>query len=78
MSRRDRDPTSRGCSFEATTGSSSSSGSSKREGAAPTALVDACYEFAGAVSTRVFFVVVLTRGIEVLVESKYSPQPVWP
>jgi phenylacetate-CoA ligase len=40
----------------------------------PSALVDACYEFATAVGVRVFFVVVLKRGIEVLVETP-SPKP---
>jgi hypothetical protein len=40
----------------------------------PAALVDACYEFIQAVGARVFFVVVLKRGIEVLVETP-SPKP---
>jgi phenylacetate-coenzyme A ligase PaaK-like adenylate-forming protein len=40
----------------------------------PSALVDACYEFIGAVGARVFFVVVLKRGIELLVETP-SPKP---
>jgi phenylacetate-CoA ligase len=40
----------------------------------PSALVDACYEFIAAVGARVFFVVVLKRGIEVLVETP-SPKP---
>jgi len=40
----------------------------------PSDLVDACYEFISAVGARVFFVVVLKRGIEVLVETP-SPRP---
>ena len=40
----------------------------------PSALVDACYELINAVGARVFFVVVLKRGIEVLVETP-SPKP---
>ncbi len=40
----------------------------------PADLVDACYEFAAAVGARVFFVVVLKRGIEVLVEIP-TPRP---
>ncbi len=40
----------------------------------PSALVDACYEFITAVGARVFFVVVLKRGIELLVETP-SPRP---
>lgn len=40
----------------------------------PAALVDACYEFLSAVGGRVFFVVVLKRGIELLVETP-SPRP---
>ena len=40
----------------------------------PSALVDACYEFISAIGARVFFVVVLKRGIEVLVETP-SPKP---
>jgi phenylacetate-CoA ligase len=40
----------------------------------PSALVDACYEFISAVGARVFFVVVLKRGIEVLVETP-TPKP---
>jgi phenylacetate-CoA ligase len=40
----------------------------------PSALVDACYEFITAVGARVFFVVVLKRGIELLVETP-SPKP---
>ena len=40
----------------------------------PAALVDACYEFIRAVGARVFFVVVLKRGIEVLVEIP-TPRP---
>jgi len=40
----------------------------------PADLVDACYEFTSAVGARVFFVVVLKRGIEVLVETP-SPKP---
>lgn len=35
----------------------------------PYALLDACYEFVGAIGARVFFVVVLRRGIELLVEA---------
>lgn len=35
----------------------------------PAELVDACYEFVTAVGARVFFVVILKRGIEVLVET---------
>lgn len=38
------------------------------------ALIDACYEFISAVGARVFFVVVLKRGIEVLIETP-SPRP---
>lgn len=34
----------------------------------PADLVDACYEFISAVGARVFFVVILKRGIEVMVE----------
>jgi phenylacetate-CoA ligase len=40
----------------------------------PADLVDACYEFIGAVGARVFFVVVLKRGLEVLVETP-TPRP---
>jgi phenylacetate-CoA ligase len=40
----------------------------------PSALVDACYEFINAVGARVFFVVVLKRGIELLVEIP-TPRP---
>ena len=40
----------------------------------PADLVDACYEFVAAVGARVFFVVVLKRGIEVLVEIP-TPRP---
>ncbi len=40
----------------------------------PADLVDACYELVAAVGARVFFVVVLKRGIEVLVETP-SPRP---
>jgi phenylacetate-coenzyme A ligase PaaK-like adenylate-forming protein len=40
----------------------------------PADLVDACYEFIQAVGARVFFVVVLKRGIEVLVEIP-TPRP---
>ena len=40
----------------------------------PADLVDACYEFIQAVGARVFFVVVLKRGIELLVETP-SPRP---
>ncbi len=40
----------------------------------PAALVDACYEFISAVGARVFFVVVLKRGIELMVETP-SPRP---
>ncbi len=40
----------------------------------PADLVDACYEFVAAVGARVFFVVVLKRGIEVLVETP-TPRP---
>ncbi|MCC6764311.1 MAG: phenylacetate--CoA ligase family protein, partial [Deltaproteobacteria bacterium] len=35
----------------------------------PADLVDACYEFVASVGARVFFVVILKRGIEVLVET---------
>ncbi len=40
----------------------------------PADLVDACYEFLSTVGARVFFVVVLKRGIEVLVE-RPTPMP---
>jgi phenylacetate-CoA ligase len=40
----------------------------------PAELVDACYEFISAVGARVFFVVILKRGIELLVE-KPTPMP---
>jgi phenylacetate-CoA ligase len=40
----------------------------------PSDIVDACYEFIDAVGARVFFVVILKRGIEVLVETP-SPKP---
>jgi phenylacetate-CoA ligase len=35
----------------------------------PYALLDACYEFIGAIGARIFFVVVLRRGLELLVEA---------
>ncbi|MEB2283575.1 MAG: hypothetical protein B6D46_15010 [Polyangiaceae bacterium UTPRO1] len=35
----------------------------------PAALVDACYEFIAAVGARIFFAVILKRGIELLVET---------
>jgi phytoene dehydrogenase-like protein len=35
----------------------------------PYALLDACYEFIEAIAARVFFVVVLRRGFELLVEA---------
>ncbi len=35
----------------------------------PAALLDACYEFVAAIGARVFFVVVLRRGLEILVEA---------
>jgi phenylacetate-CoA ligase len=38
----------------------------------PYALLDACYEFIAAIGARVFFVVVLRRGLELLVE---APEP---
>jgi phenylacetate-CoA ligase len=39
----------------------------------PYALLDACYELAGALGARLFFVVLLRRGIEVLVEVDGRP-----
>jgi len=41
----------------------------------PYALLDACYEFIEAIGARVFFVVVLRRGLELLVEAP-EPAPV--
>jgi len=35
----------------------------------PYALLDACYEFVGAIGARIFFVVALRRGLELLVEA---------
>jgi phenylacetate-CoA ligase len=40
----------------------------------PYALLEACYDFVAAIGARVFFVVVLRRGIEVLVEAA-PPRP---
>jgi phenylacetate-CoA ligase len=38
----------------------------------PYVLLDACYEFIAAIGARVFFVVILKRGIELLVEAPAS------